>query len=83
VYTVKNIYLEQVFLNNMKVSEKYTERENAGENNVDPISHAKGFIRHEFMPVKLNVNGKFYNKGIKILFARVHGVRPDFQEGGS
>jgi hypothetical protein len=44
---------------------------------------AKGVIYHEFVPEKQTVNGKFYKEVIKRLIARVHRVRPEFQESGS
>jgi hypothetical protein len=43
---------------------------------------AEGIIRHEFMPASQAVNGKFYKEVIKRLIARVHRVRPEFQERG-
>jgi hypothetical protein len=42
---------------------------------------AKGII-HKFVPETQTVNGKFY-KVMKRLIARVHRVRPEFQENGS
>jgi hypothetical protein len=45
--------------------------------------YAKGIIRHEFVPVKQTVNGKFHKEAIKRLIARDHRVRPEFQESGS
>jgi transposase len=44
---------------------------------------AKGITHHEFVPEKQTVNGKFYKDVIKKLIARVHHVRPEFQESGS
>jgi hypothetical protein len=41
---------------------------------------AKGIIHDEFVPEKQIVNGKFYKQTIKRLIARVHRVRPEFQE---
>jgi hypothetical protein len=35
------------------------------------------------VPEKQTVNGKFYKEVIKRLIARVHLVRPEFQESGS
>jgi transposase len=43
----------------------------------------KGFIHHEFVQEKQTVNGRFYKEVIKGLIARVHRVRPEFQENGS
>jgi hypothetical protein len=43
---------------------------------------AEGIIHHEFVPEKQIVNGKFYQNMIKRLIARVHRVRPEFQESG-
>jgi hypothetical protein len=45
--------------------------------------YAKGNIHHEFVPGKQTVNGKFYKGVIKRLIARVHRVRPQFQESRS
>jgi transposase len=45
--------------------------------------HAKGIIHHELVPEKQTVYGKFYEKVIKRLVARVHHIRPEFQESGS
>jgi transposase len=47
------------------------------------LFYAKVTIHHEFVPEKQTVNGKFYKKEIKRLIARVHHVRPEFQERGS
>jgi hypothetical protein len=44
---------------------------------------AEGIIHHEFVPEKQTVNGKFYKVAIKRLIAKVHRVRPEFQESGS
>jgi hypothetical protein len=44
------------------------------------LFYARGIIHHEFVPKKQNVNGKFYKETIKGLIARVHRVRPEFQE---
>jgi hypothetical protein len=44
---------------------------------------AEGIIHHEFVLEKQTVNNKFYNEVIKRLIARVHRVRPEFQESGS
>jgi histone-lysine N-methyltransferase SETMAR len=44
---------------------------------------AEGIIHHEFMTEKQFVNGEFCNEVIKKLIARVHCVRPEFQESGS
>jgi hypothetical protein len=38
---------------------------------------------YETVPEKQTVNSKFYKEVIKKLIARVHGVRPEFQESGS
>jgi hypothetical protein len=43
----------------------------------------KGIIYNEFVPEKQTVNGTFYKDVIKILIARVHSVRPKFQESGT
>jgi histone-lysine N-methyltransferase SETMAR len=48
-----------------------------------PLLGAKVIIRHEFVPGKQTVNGKFYKSVMKRLIARVHRVRPEFQENGS
>jgi hypothetical protein len=40
--------------------------------------YAKGFV-----PEKQTVNDKFYKEAIKRIIARVHHVRPEFQENGS
>jgi hypothetical protein len=37
----------------------------------------------EFVPEKQTVNGKFYKEVITRLIARVHRIRPEFQESGS
>jgi hypothetical protein len=61
-------------------------RENAkiaDENNMNYIFYAKRIIHHEFVPEKQTVNGKFHKEVIKKLVARVHRVRPEFQESGS
>jgi hypothetical protein len=39
-------------------------------------------VHHEFVPEKRTVNLKFYKEAIKGLSARVHHVRPEFQESG-
>jgi putative component of toxin-antitoxin plasmid stabilization module len=44
---------------------------------------AKGIIRQEFVSEIRIINGKFYKNVIKKLIARVHRVRPQFQESGS
>jgi hypothetical protein len=44
---------------------------------------AKGIIHHEFVLEKQTVNGKFYKEVMKRLIARVHCIRPEFQESGS
>jgi histone-lysine N-methyltransferase SETMAR len=44
---------------------------------------SKGIIHHKFVPEKQTANGKFYKEVIKILIARVHRVRPEFQESRS
>jgi hypothetical protein len=43
----------------------------------------KGVIHDEFVLEKQTVNGKFHKEMIKRLVARVHRVRPEFQESGS
>jgi hypothetical protein len=43
----------------------------------------KGITHHEFAPEEQPVNGKLYREGIMRLIARVHRVRPEFQESGS
>jgi hypothetical protein len=45
--------------------------------------YAKGIVQYEFVPEKQSVNSKFYKEVIKRLFARVHHIRPEFQEAGS
>jgi hypothetical protein len=45
--------------------------------------YAKVIIHYEFLTEKQPVNGKFYKDAIKRLIARVHCVRPEFQESGS
>jgi hypothetical protein len=45
--------------------------------------NTKGIIHHEFVPEKQTARGKCYKKAIKRLIARVHRVRPEFQESGS
>jgi hypothetical protein len=47
------------------------------------IFYAEGIIHHKFVPEKQTVIGKFYKEVIKRLIARVHCVRPEFQESGS
>jgi hypothetical protein len=44
---------------------------------------AKGIILHEFVPRKQIVNDKFRKEVSKRLLARVHRVRPEFQESGT
>jgi hypothetical protein len=44
---------------------------------------AKGIIHHESVPEKRTVHGKLHKGVIRRLVARVHGVRPEFQESGS
>jgi hypothetical protein len=44
---------------------------------------AKGIIIHKFVPKKRTANGKFHREVIKKLVARVHRLRPEFQESGS
>jgi hypothetical protein len=46
------------------------------------LFYAKCIIHHECMPGNHTVNGKFYKETIKGLIARVHRVRPEFQENG-
>jgi hypothetical protein len=55
----------------------------AGENMLIAFFFAKGIIRHEFLPEKQTVNGKFYKEMIERLIVRVHRVMPEFQESGS
>jgi hypothetical protein len=43
----------------------------------------KGITRHEFMPEKHTVNGKFYEEVNKRLSAQVHHISPEFWESGS
>jgi histone-lysine N-methyltransferase SETMAR len=43
----------------------------------------KGIIHQEVMLDKQIVNGKLYKEVIKKSIARVHSVRPEFQESGS
>jgi hypothetical protein len=45
--------------------------------------YAKGIIHDEFGPEKQTVSGKFYKEVIKRLIARIHHVRPEFQNSGS
>jgi hypothetical protein len=62
------------------------ENENAKivcENIVDCIFYAKIIIHQTVVSEKQTVNGKFYKDVIKRLIARVHRVRPEFQESGS
>jgi hypothetical protein len=78
---VKNVYREQMCLNGTKGSKK-------GESHFKTMNgkfifYAKDTIHHEFLPEKQTVNGKFYKEAIKRLLARVHHVRPEFQESGS
>jgi hypothetical protein len=54
-----------------------------GENSVDCIFNAKGIINHEFVPEEQAVNDKFCKEVIKRLIARVHHIRPEFQESGA
>jgi hypothetical protein len=42
--------------------------------------YAKSIIHHECVPEKQTVNGKFYKEVISRFIARVHSIRPDFQE---
>jgi hypothetical protein len=42
----------------------------------------KVIIHHEFVPEKQALKGNFYKEVIKKLIARVHRVRPEFQESG-
>jgi hypothetical protein len=71
------------------VESKETESSESGnakitdEIDVDCIFYAKCIIHHKFMPGKRTVNGKFYNEMIKKLIARVHCIRPEFEENGS
>jgi hypothetical protein len=83
---VKNVYREQVCFEWHKRFKKGSESENAkiaGENNVDCIFFILkvSFIKN--LCWKTTVNVKFYNEMIKRSIARVHGVRPEFQESGS
>jgi hypothetical protein len=41
------------------------------------------FRKEEFVPEKQTVNDTFYKQVIKRLIARVHRVRPEFQESGT
>jgi hypothetical protein len=43
----------------------------------------KGIIHHEIVPERQTVNCEFYKEVIKRLSARVHCVKPEFQESGS
>jgi hypothetical protein len=45
--------------------------------------YVKFIIHYEFVPEEQTVNGTFYKEEMKRLIARVHRVRPDFQENGS
>jgi hypothetical protein len=45
--------------------------------------YAKRIIHHEFVPEKQTVDAKFYTEVMKRLIARVHRIRPEFQENGS
>jgi hypothetical protein len=45
--------------------------------------YAKSIIHQEFVPEKQTANGKFHKEVIEGLIARVHRVRPEFQESGS
>jgi hypothetical protein len=81
-----NFYREQVCLNGIKCSKKGSESENAkiaDEKFFTAFFYAKGIIHHEFVLEKQIVKGKFYKEVIKRLIARVHRVRPEFQESGS
>jgi hypothetical protein len=55
----------------------------AAENNVECIFYAKDIIHHKFVLEKRTVEGKFCKEVIKWLIARVHRIRPEFQESGS
>jgi hypothetical protein len=82
---VKKVYSEQMCLNGIKETES-SESENekiTGENNVDFIFDAERITHHEFVLEKQTVNGKIYKEVIKSLHARVHCVRPGFQESES
>jgi transposase len=60
------------------------ESKNRGWEQCSPhFFYAKGIIHHEFVSEKQTVNGKFYKEVIKRLIARVHCVRPEFQESWS
>jgi hypothetical protein len=53
------------------------------ETTLTAIFDAKGIIHHEFVREKQILNGKFHKEMIKRLVARVHRVRPEFQESES
>jgi hypothetical protein len=52
-------------------------------NNVYFIFYAKGIIHYEFVSENPILNSKFYKKVINKFIARVHCVRPEFQDSGS
>jgi hypothetical protein len=66
-----------------KKGSEYEKAKIADENNDDWIFDAKCIICHKFVPEKQTVKGKFHEEAIKRSLARVHRVRPEFQEGGS
>jgi hypothetical protein len=55
----------------------------AGENNVNLIFYTKGIIHQELLLEKQIQNDTFLKEVILMLIARVHCVRPGFQEIGS
>jgi hypothetical protein len=55
----------------------------AGERMLTAFFDAKGINNQEFVPAKQTVNDKFYKDVVKRSIARVHCVRPEFQESGS
>jgi hypothetical protein len=85
VRTVKNIYREQVseWHKRFKEAQKVRMQKSRVKTMLTAFFYAKGIIHHEYEPEKQTVNGKFYKEVIKRLIARVHCVRPEFQENGS
>jgi hypothetical protein len=74
-----------MYSNGIKVqrSSEYEKAKIADENNDDWIFDVKGIIYHKFVLEKQTVKGKFHEEAIKRSLARVHRVRPEFQEVGS
>jgi hypothetical protein len=85
VRTVKNFYLEEVYLNGTKCSKTGSEYKNA---NIVSEKHLMHSLCWRYLTIRIwsgerDFNGKFLTEVIKRLVAQVHRVRPEFPESGS